>query len=392
MQICDAMSASATAAPVVLVIGGGLTGASVARALRRRLPEASVVVWEADEAIGGRFNTESVLLQGGAQALADTGAQYVTATDDESVGAAHAPLYAELLQAGVIQPMTGVVEGGRAADGAGANYVAPAGLSSIVAHLFASASVRPACARRATTLRRAGACWEVHSSGGAASELFDGVILTQPVPEQLELLNTGEGGDEWLSSRAELELSHVQYSKRYALILLFPPAAAAHFDASIGWASRYVDKAADDALVYLAYDSAKRRGAARDPAEAVSLVAHTSVPYGLRTLASGASESDVLAELTGRVRKLLPWLPEPERVLLRAWTISQVRMPIPLAAGAASLRLAPPPSKAGSEPTPPLILCGDAYSPLGSRFDGCVQSGEHAAASMLSALGVGVSE
>ena len=36
---------------------------------------------------------------------------------------------------------------------------------------------------------------------------------------------------------------------------------------------------------------------------------------------------------------------------------------------------------------PPLVLAGDAFSPLGSRFDGCLQSGEGAATAIVSALG-----
>ena len=57
------------------------------------------------------------------------------------------------------------------------------------------------------------------------------------------------------------------------------------------------------------------------------------------------------------------------------------------------MQLRPPPPAAGATPSeppapqpPPLVLAGDAFSPLGSRFDGCVQSGEQAAAALLAAL------
>ena len=67
--------------PSVLVVGGGLTSAAVSRALRRQLPVESVTVWEALGSLGGRMHTEraSVL---GVTGPADTGAQYVTVTDD----------------------------------------------------------------------------------------------------------------------------------------------------------------------------------------------------------------------------------------------------------------------------------------------------------------------
>ena len=210
----------------------------------------------------------------------------------------------------------------------------------------------------------------------------------------------------------------MQYSARYALTLFFPPAAAATFAAEIDWVSRYVAKEEDDALVYLCHDSAKRGGApggaaipntgevetfeatkrggapggapSGAPPSLVSLVAHTSVPYGIKTLQAGTSEAEVQHELLGRVRKLLPWLPEPASAVLRPWRTSQVRFPLALGDGAACMQLRPPPPPAGTSPSesppPALVLAGDAFSPLGSRFDGCVQSGEQAAAALLAAL------
>ena len=97
----------------------------------------------------------------------------------------------------------------------------------------------------------------------------------------------------------------------------------------------------------------------------------------------GAEEEEVKADLLGRVNKLLPWLPTPRESILRAWRLSQVRTPLALPSGAACWLLAPP---AGVERASPLVLAGDAFSPLGSRFDGCVQSGEQAAAALLAAL------
>ena len=78
-----------------------------------------------------------------------------------------------------------------------------------------------------------------------------------------------------------------------------------------------------------------------------------------------------------------PWLPEPESLVLRPWRVSQVRYPVALPGGAACLPLRP---AAGGRAAPALVLAGDAFSPLGSRFDGCVQSGESAAAAVLAAL------
>ena len=99
--------------PSILVVGAGLTGAAVSRALRRSLPAESIIVWEALGAVGGRMQTERVSVEGGALGLADTGAQYVTVTDDAAVATAHDPLYNALLDAGILMPMVGRIEGTR---------------------------------------------------------------------------------------------------------------------------------------------------------------------------------------------------------------------------------------------------------------------------------------
>ena len=459
--------------PSILVVGAGLTGAAVSRALRRSLPAESIIVWEALGAVGGRMQTERVSVEGGALGLADTGAQYVTVTDDAAVATAHDPLYNALLDAGILKPMVGRIEGTRSADGGGKNYIAPAGVAAIVEHLFRVAGVRPVLGRRATGLYRAPpvACgsggsgggvggvgsgggnpsprgrWEVSAADGTR-QAFDGVVLTQPAPHMLSLLDAGDAAA-WLPdaapdthsgaasahrssqlSRSQLsraQLRAVEYSARFALTLYFPPSAAPLFGANLDWISKYVTKAEDDALVYLSLDWAKRGGA---PTEAVSIVAHSSVPYGMRTMAAGTSEAAVLAELRRRVYALLPWLPPtPSAESLQPWPLSQVfglslmiaplisfrslissslhyqvRSPIILSNGRACARLYPPEDKeaaheaavdeataaaARSTPVlsaPVLVLAGDAFSALGSRFDGCVQSAEAAAAAVLEEL------
>ena len=169
--------------PSVLVVGGGLTSAAVSRALRRQLPVESVTVWEALGSLGGRMHTERASVQG-VVGLADTGAQYVTVTDDAGAAAAHKPLYDQLLESGVLRPMTGRIEGKRSADGGGTNYVAPQGVATIVEHMFSSSEIAPSLGRQAVGLRRVppdGSLrgrWEVSSSDGQCHS-FDGVVVSQ---------------------------------------------------------------------------------------------------------------------------------------------------------------------------------------------------------------------
>ena len=162
-----------------------------------------------------------------------------------------------------------------------------------------------------------------------------------------------------------------------------PPLLSTH--GSVLPASRYISKEEDDALVYIGHDSAKRSGggdaaggdAAGNGGDAgagvVSLIAHTSVPYGIKQLKQGAPESSVLADLTNRLKRLLPWLPEPQQATLQAWAISQVRYPLSLADGAACWHLQPPPQQAeaaGQQPASPLILAL-AFPTAGRRRSWC---------------------
>ena len=103
--------------------------------------------------------------------------------------------------------------------------------------------------------------------------------------------------------------------------------------------------------------------------------------------AAGTPDEDVEADLIRRLHKLLPWMPEHAHASLKVWRVSQVRHPIPLpgAGTHACLDLSSAPATTDG-PIPPLVLAGDAFSPLGSRFDGCVQSGEQAASAVLKAL------
>jgi len=78
------------------------------------------------------------------------------------------------------------------------------------------------------------------------------------------------------------------------------------------------------------------------------------------------------------------------------FVFSQVRKPLTgMPGGRACVALRPPagPSPAETETAaapagrlPPLILAGDSFSSFGSRFDGCVASGEDAAVAVLEAL------
>ena len=206
--------------PRVLIVGAGCTGAYVSRALRRRLPSESVVVWESSSYVGGRMRTEYAQLPDGNAVRSDTGAQYIT--QDGRVAAAHEAIYAALRTAGVLVPFQGDIEGTRAADGGGANYVCPEGLGALVEHVLSEAGVTPICNRCVESLHHrqdtegTSAQWEVQPSDGPA-ERFDAVLLTAPVPQQLQLL--GQSGlEEWVEPQPRAQMDKLQYSARCAPI------------------------------------------------------------------------------------------------------------------------------------------------------------------------------
>jgi predicted NAD/FAD-dependent oxidoreductase len=131
-----------TPAPRVLIVGAGLTGAIVARRLLRS-GVSQVEVWDSAGVVGGRMRSE-VWTANGVDLLTDSGAQYITMAEGVQAISAHSELFSELREAGLLVPMTGRIDGGRAADGGGLNYVSPDGLAAVVQWvLHKSAPSRP---------------------------------------------------------------------------------------------------------------------------------------------------------------------------------------------------------------------------------------------------------
>jgi len=312
--------------------------------------------------------------------LTDSGAQYVTRLPMSSQ--LHDDVYAQLHAAQLLKPLVGTVEGKRAADGGGDNLVCERGLGTLVAYLLESAGVEAICGRRACAIHVVKSSdggrprWRVEHEHGA--DVFDAVVLTQPVPQQLRLLS-GCGPGAWLAeSEMYAKLRAVEYSARYAMSLFFSERHRQELDALVPYVAKYVSREEDNRLVFVSYDSAKRqtRGAP-------SLLVHSSVPFGLARMRAKVPTATVEAELLESLWRVLPGLPQPLSVLVHPWEYSQVRYPLEMDNGATSFLLQPALTQGA---VPPLVLCGDAFSPLGSRFDGCIQSGDHAATTVIEAL------
>ncbi|KAM6951436.1 renalase isoform 2-T2 [Aplochiton taeniatus] len=328
----------------VLIVGAGLTGSVCACLLRREMQnKVKVVVWDKSRGAGGRMSTSRSPAD--SSCIADLGAQYISATPHYA--RIHHSFYEELLAHGVLRPLTSSVEGMVSREEGLKNYVTPTGVSSIVKHFLTESGAEVCFDHHVTHIYRRGVAWEVHRKGGA-TEQFDVVVLTMPVPQILQL--QGDVGD-LLGEGDRGRLEEVSYSSRYALGLFFSPSA--HID--VPWAATYLSNS--PCIRFIAVDDRKR--SAESPDCGSSMVVHTSVPFGIRHLEKDKEEVQpiILEELN----KLLPGLPEPISIKCQKWRYSQVSTSVPDCPGQVTIQ------------TEPLLVCGgDAFTH--SNFDGCVES------------------
>ena len=383
----------------VLVVGGGLTAASLASLLRGA--GVQVAVWDKAGRPGGRFTSHR---RRGAAGQVDLGGQFVTASG--GYRQLHAPHYAALVAAGVLRPLQRRSSlqlgeereeiGVRAAQAGGPgvslktrpvsldhlyfeqpedtrdpvnlvmtdNYVAPHGTEAIVRHFWETAGVEVQAWRPLEELRPAGGEWVARGGGG--EETFDCVVTTMPVPQ---LLGTPprpegriEGVEELLAKNPAVasRLRSVEYNSVFCLGLFF--------DRPVDWGRYTKYWPSDDMIRYMAVDTA-RRG---HPAAAASLCVQSHVRWAEQHL--HRTKQEMAAPLLEAVRRLLPDMPEPAEVLVHKWRYSQTSRPYPGHPGAVLLHAAPP-----------LLAAGDSFTH--SNFDGCLHSARAAAAKLLEIIG-----
>ncbi|XP_058477725.1 renalase [Solea solea] len=327
----------------VLIVGAGLTGSVCACLLRRELQsKVQIVVWDKARGSGGRMSTSRP--PDPSSLSADLGAQYITAT--AAYAKSHSSLYSELLSSGLLQPLIAPVEGlNDKVDSE--NFVTPHGMSSVVKHFLSQSGADLFFERHVTGLYRRGASWEVERTAGA-SETFDAVVLTMPVPQILQL--QGDVGQLLSVQQREL-LQDVVYSSRFALALFFSPDVVFSFS----WAARYVSD--NDCIRYVAVETRKRNADCLGLGP--SLVVHTSVQFGEQHVER--DKDDVQPIILQELHKLLPDLPQPMSIKCQKWRYSQVLTAVRDSPGHMTVL-----------EQPPLVCAGDAFTH--SNFDGCVES------------------
>lgn len=110
----------------------------------------------------------------------------------------------------------------------------------------------------------------------------------------------------------------VQYSQRFALAYLFDAKIAKQVQ-ELGWTSKYVSSDEDDVVRYLCWDNLKKQSSAGVESPHFSLLVHTSVPFGVKHMDNKQQNDEIVATVTKSVKKLLPFLPAEEDVILHRW-------------------------------------------------------------------------
>ncbi|XP_051769983.1 renalase isoform X1 [Ctenopharyngodon idella] len=329
----------------VLIVGAGLTGSICACLLRRELPnKVNIVVWDKSRGAGGRMSTSRS--PNNPSCTVDLGAQYISATP--YYARIHSSFYEELLAQDILKPLVAPVEGMMSKEEGIVNYVTPHGVSSIVKHyLKESAGAEVLYDRHVTHIHRKDTGWEVCRKGGA-SQQFDIVVLTMPVPQILQL--QGDVGS-LMGENQRKKLEAVSYSSRYALGLFYK--ADARID--VPWAAKYVSN--NPCIRFIAIDDKKRNLALKDCGP--SVVVHTSVPFGIQHL---EEEKNVVQPIIlEELKKVMPELPESDSIKCQKWRYSQVTRSVADCPGQMTLF------------SQPLLVCGgDGFTH--SNFDGCIES------------------
>ena len=400
----------------LLVVGGGLTGFSIAAALPAAL-QARAALWE-KSASPGRLAV-SRARGAAAPAVCDLGAQYFSAVDARSAAA-----LAELEASGLVARLPpAAVDGARAGHDSVAHYAAVGGTASVVdAHLAPRAAAGGLQVRRNTRLTSltaevlaegaegpGGVVWRAADEAGG-SALFRAVALTVPAPQALQL-----GGDVQAvlaASGLAPPLRGVTYSSRLAVALHFARESAPALEAALPWAGRFVDRGAPGGAVvrYLSNESRKRGltvpgGASYCPA----FIAHSTVEYGALHENTADYAQALGPELVASACAALeaaigaPLAHAPIETRVHRWKYSQVTRGVSgpdleeAAAAAASAAAAGGEAGAsvrvqdggaavrvdgvalaGGMRSPPLVIAGDYMT--ASHFAGCLRSAEAARA------------
>ena len=293
----------------LLVVGGGATGSVIVHLLSKSNVASRVAlsIWEKARGVGGRMSTHR--FEG--DALADMGAQYITVPWNSNKPSTGSSVFneslQELLYSNILVPFNGSIENEVSSSELQRNFVAPGGINTIVKHFINNSKAQISVNTKLISLD---VCKEgVKCSTDDGSEIFDGVVLTIPLPQVSALQ-----GDLGTHLKAhEKVFSDAEYSSRYAVAFAYKRSTHLPFT----WSSKYFQ---DDVIRYVSYE-ARKRGVVETLAPV--LMIHTAVPFGMHHLEDDKQE--IIKTVQSRLLMLVPGLPPPVDSYCVRWRYSQVR-------------------------------------------------------------------
>ncbi|XP_037782200.1 renalase-like isoform X1 [Penaeus monodon] len=337
----------------VLLVGGGLTSALTGAILRRELPHVELVLWDKSRGAGGRMATSRSPHD--KECTVDLGAQYISATPEYAK--LHTTYYEELINAGVLAPLTTKVVGMKVTDEGTKHYVTPSGVSSIVKHFMKEADIDAKFGHHVSSIETNGDKWNVKTQQGE-DDNFDAVVLTMPVPQLFGLTGSVKELLE-KDEKVRSNLLAVDYSSRYALGLFYEKGTTISLKDSEA-SAQYVTN--DPVIRFVAIDNQKRGAEGNAP----SVVIHTSVPFGKAHVEK--TPEQVQPMLVKRVQEMFPEWPEPNFIKCQKWRFSQVSSAYPGLPGCVML-------------SDGLVVGGDGFTH--SNMDGCIESAKAIAAAVV---------
>ncbi|KAH7462470.1 hypothetical protein KRP22_004891 [Phytophthora ramorum] len=349
-----------------LIVGGGLTGAALARLLKEARQAASeVVVWDRNSILGGRVMARSFPKQRAVHV--DMGAQYWTPRSDWNDD-----FRQKLMESGHLVPFA---ENEIAQDPYRGSYkthlVSPdvKGFRAMVEHLLEGTGKKLSTSLESFKVLDDKRIQVTTDEG--KEEIVNELVLTCPIPNVLSVLRASKTFD--VAPEIVHALERVTYSQRFAAAYVFDEMTAAAVR-ELGWTARYVPHDESDIIRFVCWDHLKKQSGGEAPP---ALIVHTSVGFGSTFMDDTRHNDEILAIITKSLRQILPTLPVQQDARLHHWRISQVAVPYhdpSIAEGEDAL------AALVLSANPRIVVAGDSF--LGSNFDNCLLSAK-AAADML---------
>ncbi|KAE9037594.1 hypothetical protein PR001_g1275 [Phytophthora rubi] len=345
-----------------LIVGGGLTGAALARLLREARQAAQVVLWDRNNILGGRVMARSFPKQ--RDVHVDMGAQYWTPRTDRNDD-----FRQELTKSGrlvefaeneiAMDPYQGPVK---------THLVCPdrKGFRAMVEDMLQGTETKLSTHLESFEVLDDKSIRATTSEG--KEEIVNELVLTCPIPNVLSILKKSTSLD--VAPKILRSLEGITYSQRFAAAYVFDKEAAVAVK-ELGWTARYVSRDESDVIRFVCWDHLKKQA---DEQSHPSLIVHTSVDFGSTFMDDTRHNDEILSIITKSLREVLPTLPAQQDARLHRWRISQVTVPYH-----------DPSIAEGEEPLsalvlsakPPIIVAGDSFR--GSNFDNCLVSAKAAA-------------